>query len=187
MEDLIYEGPALREADIAHLNLPLELLDHLRKVNGYVQYDGGFSIRGVGALPDWLNLESALSGEFAVHKLYPAVGIGDIPFGFDCLLDQFLLRDGEVLKLMGETGDVFSMEMSFNDFLVQVAADPVEFLALHPLIQLKMNGTNLVPGECIHVYPPFCTQEAKNGVSMTAVPIREGLSYLSTLSIQLAG
>ena len=61
----------------------------------------------------------------------------------------------------------------------------IEFLGLEPLLQLHNENKYLEPGQVIHVYPPFCTNEAANGVSLKPVCIVEGLKYLMELSTHI--
>jgi hypothetical protein len=58
---------------------------------------------------------------------------------------------------------------------------------MESLLQLQNEGGELKPGELIHVYPPFCTKEAANGVSLKAVPSSEALLYLADFSKQISG
>ena len=37
----------------------------------------------------------------------------------------------------------------------------------------------------LNVYPPFCTKEAENGVSLAAVPASERLHFLAELARQM--
>jgi hypothetical protein len=63
----------------------------------------------------------------------------------------------------------------------------VETLGLHALLQLHQEGGRLEPGELISVYPPFCTKESADGVSLRAVPAEDRHGFLWSLAEQLRG
>src|SRR5262249_1022329 len=135
----------------------------------------------------WHSLRWVWHGEQAFHRLYRAVSEQDIPFGQDCMGDQFLLRGGSVAKLFTETGDTEELNLPLMEFLEAVQADPVGILGLSPLLQLHAEGGTLKPGELLNSYPPFCTKEASRGVSLAGVPAQETLCVLAELSKHLAG
>jgi len=68
-----------------------------------------------------------------------------------------------------------------------VSENAPEFLSLEPLLQLQNEQRNLEPGQVIHVYPPFCSKEAADGVSLKPVSVSEALVYLSKLAFQISG
>jgi hypothetical protein len=126
-------------------------------------------------------------GERALHKVYGAILPTDVPFAQDCVADQFILRHGDVLKLWAETGDLESLGKTLPEFFMAAAADPVEFLGMEPLLRFESDGNMLQPGQVLHAYPPFCTEEAANGVSLAAVGIAEALQFLGEFSRQISG
>lgn len=95
--------------------------------------------------------------------------------------DQFLLRDGQVWQLSAETDEAEPMDCTLSEFLAACESDPVEFLQLHPLLQLEREGTSLQPGQLISEYPPFCTAEGKE-VRLKAVPAAERIHFLFELA-----
>lgn len=153
--------------------LPDALRDLLTWKNGFIQYRGGLHIRGICQDPVWHSLEEAWTGESAFHVAYETVRPDWIPFGQDCVGDQFFLAEDEVIRLEAETGDTEATGLGLMAFLTEAAQDPVEFLALQPLLQFEIEAGGLQPGELIHVWPPFCTNEAADGVSLKAVPACE--------------
>jgi hypothetical protein len=112
---------------------------------------------------------------------YPELRKTDVPLAEDCMGDQFLLRDESVIRLTAETGEVEMLGISMWEFLRCAQKDPVEFLQLHPLIQLHNEGGKLQPGELLNAAPPFVFKESANGVSLKAVPAFEQRSFLHTL------
>ena len=93
--------------------------------------------------------------------------------------DQFLLRKGTVWQLFAETGELESLESSFSEFLQNVEEDPGEHIGLHPLLQFQREGGHLQPGQLLAAYPPFCTEEAEDGVSLKAIASEERRRFLA--------
>lgn len=187
LEHITYTGPEFDESSNVIENLPDNLVSLLRQINGFVQYGGGLHLRGVCNEPEWHSIENMMNGPISLHNSYTAITDTDIPFAEDCVGDQFLLRNRNVIKLLSETGEVEEYGFGLATFLNNAAENPVEFLGMEPLLQLQNEGGELKPGELIHVYPPFCTKEAANGVSLKAVPSSEALLYLADFSKQISG
>ncbi len=142
-------------------------------------------VRGACRGPAWHSLHEAWLGPAAFQRLYPDVTPGDIPFAEDPVGDQFLLRDGTVWKLEAETGDLDDLGLSLDGFLAAAEADPDGFLSLEPLLQFQAVGGKLEPGELLSVYPPFCTAQAANGVSLEAVPAADRRAFLADFARQI--
>lgn len=182
---ITFEGPPL--SDMAALrSLPEDYQSVLLHKNGVVAFHGGFHLRGICETPQWHSLAEVWSGKHALHMLFPAMKKSDIPFGQDCLGDQFLLRDRIVWKLCGESGEAESMNLGLSDFLRCAAANPVGFLHLEPLVQFQLEGGDLKPGELLSAYPPFITVESGKGVSLAALPTLERISFLAHFARQIA-
>lgn len=185
LSNITYQGPDIQADPEVEVLLPDNLLSLLKQINGFIQFGGGLHLRGLCKEPEWHSLRAVLLGESAIHKLYPAVEKTDIPFAQDCVADQYLLRGRTVYKLFAETGELESLNFGLGSFLSAASNDPVEFLGLEPLLQLQNQGQALEPGQVIHVYPPFCTEQAENGVSLKPVSIAEALTFLSRFSKQI--
>ena len=125
-------------------------------------------------------------GSLALTKLYPAINNRDIPFGQDALGDQFILRGKVVHRLMGETGEVISLNCEFFEFLQSAQNDPQEYLELNPLIQFHNEGGALEPGQLLSAYPPFCVDQGKSGVSLKAIPTVERIRFLADCAAQIS-
>ena len=163
--------------------VPQELVDVMRA--GSLRFGGGLHIRGACTEPWWHSLRAAWEGPDAFHELYPAVQRGDIPFAEDCLGDQFLLRDGVVLRLSTETGTVEECASSFGEFLRRVDADPMGTLQMEPLLQLQNEGGCLLPGQLLSAMPPFCVAESGRGVDLRPVSTRDRRSFLAHFARQI--
>jgi hypothetical protein len=179
----VYRGPEIDDPEILE-----RVPDALRRRigNGFIAYDGGLHVRGACREPAWHSLREVWLGDDAFHRHYPAVLADDVPFAEDAVGDQWLLRGDEVVRLQAETGDLERLGLDVDAFFAAVEADPVETLGLHPLLQLQQEGGRLEPGQLISVYPPFCTKEAADGVSLRAVPALERRAFLADLAAQLS-
>lgn len=184
-EDISYVGPEPDDPEI------LDRLgdDHralLHELNGFVAFGGGLHLRGACREPAWHSLRHAWLGEGALHRLYPVLLPTDVPFAEDAVGDQYVLRDGEVYRLLAETGELEPREADLAEFLSDALADPDEYLGLQPLRQFEAEGGHLQPGQLLSVYPPFCTAESAAGVTLSAVPAAERLAFLAQLAAHVS-
>ncbi|MGC1443490.1 MAG: hypothetical protein WA888_23005, partial [Burkholderiaceae bacterium] len=147
-EHINWRGGAINDDRLLNV-LPAELACVLRRVNGFVQFDGGLHMRGICSEPQWHSLAYWWTGDGAFCRHYDAVEPGDIPFAQDCLGDQFLLRDGRVVQLYAETGEVQPLELGLVEFLENANVDPIDFLGMEPLLQLQQQSGSLQPGQLI--------------------------------------
>lgn len=185
LDQVTYQGPPIDDQETFE-RLPQPLRDLLLQVNGFVQYGGGFHVRGACMEPAWHSLRAAWSGELALSRLFPAVQESDIPFAEDCFGDQFLLRGEKVFLLHAEVGDVEEVSAEFWPFLMGIQKDPVEALGLEPLVAYLQDEGELEPGQLLSVRPPFSTLEAEEeGVSLRPTATAERLRFLSRLAERL--
>ena len=99
LRNVTCRGPAITDHDLL-AKLPSDLRGLLEQINGFVQFGGGLHVRGACHDPAWHSLRHAWVGDAAFHRAYPAVRETDVPFAQDCVGDQFLLRDGAVVRLL---------------------------------------------------------------------------------------
>ena len=184
LENLTWIGPNVDDRDIL-TRLPDSLADLIRKLNGFIQYHGGLHVRGACRNPAWHSLRSALEGDDAFCNLYPDVTPDDIPFAEDCMGDQFILRNDTVWQLSCETGELVSLDVDLATFLIAIEEDPVEALSMHPLMQFESEGSELKPGQLLSADPPFCTEQAEDGVSLQAVDALEQRRFLADLAQEI--
>lgn len=177
----MYVGPPIDDPELLD-RLPAAYRDLLTRANGYVAHHGGLHVRGACLAPEWHSLRAAWDGPRAIHRLFPAVSHDDVPFAEDALGDQFLVRDGVVHRLSGETGDVKSLGVDLAAFDAAVRADPVEYLGLHPLERFRADGGVLEPGQLLSVYPPFVVAESGAAVSLRAIPAADRLRALASFA-----
>ncbi len=181
-----YVGPEADDAEVLE-KLPSDLRRFLEQTNGLVAYHGGLHIRGASTEPVWHSLRHVWFGPQAFPARYPAVQADDVPFAQDAVGDQWLLRGTQVVRLAAETGDLEALDQTFGEFLQAVDAAPVDVLGLHPLLQFQSEGGAVAPGQLLNVYPPFCTKESADPVSLAAIPATERLDFLAELARQLPG
>jgi hypothetical protein len=186
LTNVSYEGPRLESPDALN-GLPEEYAELLVMINGFVQFAGGLHVRGVCAEPEWHSLHIVWDGPLALHRHYPALTAGDVPFGQDALGDQFLLREGRVYRLNGETGELSDLNTTLSGFLEAAQADPISYLSLEPLAQFYGEGGRLEPGQLLSAAPPFSSPESADGVTLKAVPTLERIRSLAALSRRTNG
>lgn len=182
-DDITYTGPPFDDAELLN-ELPPELAALLLDENGFIAVRGGLHIRGACRDPVWHSLRAAWLGDESVAARYPSVRPGDIPFGQDALGDQFLLRDGIVHRLTGDTGQLESLEVNLTEFISRATADPVEYLALQPLLRFEEKGGRLAPGQLLNVYPPYCLNTPAER-SFRAIAAEEHLRYLAQFAKEI--
>lgn len=172
LDHVTFHGPKLDDQELLE-DIPSSLKGLLTSLNGFIQFGGGLHVRGACLKPDWHSLRRAWRGPNAFHKLYPSVEEDWVPFAEDCVGDQFLLNDKEVCRLFAETGVMEEMGLTLGEFLRNANSNPVEFLSMHPLLQLQEEQGELPDGHLVYAYPPFCTKEAADGVTLNAGPAWE--------------
>jgi hypothetical protein len=178
-----FSCPPIDDAAILE-QLPADISAFLRHQNGFVAAHGVLHVRGACIAPAWHSLRLAWEGAYALHHLYPDVRANDIPLAEDCFGDQYLLRDGLVVRLVGETGEIEAMKCDWQKFLANVEADPVGYLNLGFLERFREQSGPLAPGYLIHAYPPFVTIEGTNP-SLRAIPALELRSSHADLARQI--
>jgi hypothetical protein len=166
--------------------LPGDYRSFLGQMNGCILFNGGLHIRGCANDPDWHSLRRVWIGDDRLSALYPAVHADDVPFAQDCFGNQFLLRSNSIFRLDGETGDIENLEIGWQEFFKGAIADPTKVLSLQLFERFKIDGGSLDPGQLLSVYPPLCTKETANGVSMKATPMFERIKFLADFAAQIA-
>jgi hypothetical protein len=187
LESVTFVGPALEPDPELFGALPSNLRSLLEQLNGFILYEGGLHVRGVCKNPEWHGLRTVMYGESALHRLYPALRTTDVPFAQDCVADQYVLRDRIVSKLEAETGTLLPLALTLPAFFEAIQANPIEFLGMQPLLRHEQESGALQPGQVLHVYPPFCTREAADGVSLKAVPVAEAIAFLADFAHMIGG
>jgi hypothetical protein len=180
-----FVGPAVTDIEIM-ARLPDDYAEMLRDTNGFIALEGGLHVRGACMSPDWHSLRYAWEGDNSLRHLFTAVLESDIPFAQDCFGDQFLIRDGRVVRLWSETGQVDPMEMTFHEFFSNAENDPMTFLSLEPLFRYRKQGGVLEPGKLLSVYPPFCLKSQETDYSLRAIPAAERMASLAAFARQIA-
>jgi len=184
LKGILFTGGEL--ADLATLaRLPVYLQAFLREQNGVVAYFGGLHIRGCVSEPSWHSLNAAWQGETAFWRIYDEVREADIPFGQDCVGNQFLLRGDAVFLLDTETGELADLEVDFKHFLFGVEKYPLDALGMEPLRNFQQQGGVLRPGQLLSVYPPVCVATTEAKAKVQPQPAAERLSWLAAFYRQI--
>ena len=179
--DITYTGPAIDDVallgrlDDAHRAL-------LERTNGLIAFGGGLHIRGICEEPAWHSLKAAWEGPEAYHRLYPELLADDVPFAQDAFGDQWLLRDGFVIRLNAEDAVITETGLRLEEFIEAACDDPVDFLALELFEEWRGDGGVLEPGMLLRIHPPACSEEALSGVSVVAVTARQRFVELVNLA-----
>ncbi len=188
LEGIVFVGAPFNDQQLGDpvllRELPTDLARLLREKNGFVAFGGGLHVRGACRRPSWHSLRAAWRGEQALYKLFPEVQSSDIPFAQDCVGDQYLLRDGEVVQLFAEMGEVEHLELSLAEFFRAAKEDPVEFLCTEPLELFLHSHDQLPAGRLLQVHPPFCCDADERAVR--DLPADELLRFHAALAVRLA-
>ena len=174
-----YRGQAADDQEIL-LRTPAVIRSLLAKANGFILFHGGLHVRGACKEPSWHSLRTAWEGEQAFHHLYSTVEADDVPFGQDCMGDQFLLRDDRVWRLSAETDEIEDCGLSLGGFLEEVRRNPEDFLSFNPNQRLR-------PGQLINAYPPFCMAQSGKDASLKAIAAEDVIGFHADLARQIRG
>ncbi len=181
LSHVTWKGPAVDDPEMLTM-LPDDLSRLLRQINGFIQFHGGLHVRGASTAPSWHSVRNAWLGKEAFHRSYPKMKSTDVPFAEDFLGNQFLLREGQVIFMDGETGDVELRKQTLAQFFAAIESDPISELDLNILMDFQATGGKLKPGELLAVVPPLCTEQAADGISVAPVSAAERRSFLSQLA-----
>jgi hypothetical protein len=174
---ITWQGESIEDVEILRA-LPADLVRLLSHRNGFIVHDGAVHVRGACLTPDWHSLRVAWRGPKSFSVLYPEVKPSDIPFAQDQVGDQFLIREGTILRLFAETGQIESCADSVEDFFSRLSRDIEGFLNVG--FSHKMQ-----PGQLLHAFPPFCFQESGGSSSLKPLPSSEVILFHADLARQI--
>jgi hypothetical protein len=173
---ITWKGDSIDDVEILP-GLPRDLLSLLTDTNGFILHEGALHVRGASLAPEWHSLRAAWRGPRAFHVLYESVTTSDIPFAQDQVGDQFLIREGIILRLSAETGEIELLADSIEDFFNKVNADIEKFLTVGLSHRMQ-------PGQLLHAFPPFCLQDPVPA-SLRAVPASEVILFHADFAKQI--
>ena len=162
---ITWKGESIEDVAILR-ELPADLVRVLSDTNGFILHEGAVHVRGACLTPEWHSLRFAWRGPKAFHSLYTDVRPSDIPFAQDQVGDQFLIREGGVLRLYAETGEIERLSDTLQDFFSRMSSDIDGFL------NVGLSHT-MQPGQLLHAYPPFCIKDTSVEISMRPLPATE--------------
>ena len=113
---ITWKGRSIADVEILP-DLPPDLVRVLSQTNGFILHEGALHLRGASLVPEWHSLRAAWRGPKAFHVLYEDVEASDIPFAQDQTGNQFLIRQGSVLRLFAETGQTEPLAPKSSRFL----------------------------------------------------------------------
>ena len=183
---LTYSGAPLDDPDILD-RVPVPLAAALRVRNGCIAYLGGLHVRGACREPAWHSLRQAWEGPDALHALFDEVRQSDVPFAEDAFGDQLLVRDGGVIRLSGELGEMEDVTESLEAFFARLHADAEQLLDYEPLMDLRRRGGELRPGQLLAVYPPFVLSADGATRDIRPIDALDRRRFLADLARQLHG
>jgi hypothetical protein len=167
--------------------LPREVRELLGEVNGVVALGGALHVRGEDPAAPWHDVHEVWRGGHALAARYPSVRAGDVPFAESCLGDQFLWRDGSILQLVAETGELEDVAPSLGLFLERCVHDNSQIvLGQRYLDEFEDSKQRLEPGFGLSIYPPLVVEESAAGVSLRGIPSLQLIDSLSAFARQIA-
>jgi hypothetical protein len=181
---LIYSGPPIADETVLD-RVPRELRTALRARNGCVAYRGAVHVRGACLDPAWHSLRAACEGPTAFPVLYPALSPDDVPFAEELFGDQFILRDGRVLRLTAETGDLEGTAESVEAWFEQLLEDVAGLLGYEPSAALARVGGKLGAGQLVSVFPPLVVDAGEQPRSFRAIDALDCRGALAAFARQI--
>jgi hypothetical protein len=174
---ITWKGESIEDVELL-AELPAEVVRVLSDTNGFILHEGAVHVRGACLTPEWHSLRAAWRGPNAFHILYDDLRPSDIPFGQDQVGDQFLIREGIVLRLFSETGEVERLADSLQDFFSRVSSDVEGYL------NVELSHT-MQPGQLLHAFPPFCFANGGESASLKPLPASEVILFHADLARQI--
>jgi hypothetical protein len=172
-----WKGESIEDVEILR-ELPSCLISILSDTNGFILHEGAVHVRGACLTPEWHSLRAAWQGPKAFHSLYDDVRPSDIPFAQDQVGDQFLIRDGSVLRLSAETGEIERLADSIQDFFSRASSNIEGFLNVGL-------GYKMQPGQLFCAFPPFCVQQSGLAVNLTPQSASDVILFHADLARQI--
>lgn len=167
--------------------LPPALAAALRRRNGCIAFLGALHVRGACLAPAWHAVRHAWDGPDALHALYEEVDPADVPFAEDGFGDQFLIREGRVVRLSGELGEIEDVAGSVEEFFARLVTDAGQMLDYEPLLRFRDGGNELLPGQLLAAHPPFVLQARGAGRELRAEDAMDRRRTLAALARRLHG
>ncbi len=79
--------------------------------------------------------------------MYDCLDTNDIPIVQDAFGDQYIYRSGHIFRLNLESGELDDLEITLEQFLMEIEMDAIEFLSLQKIRDLREKGVHLKNGE----------------------------------------
>ena len=118
------------------------------------------------------------------YSIYKNITINDIPIAQDAFGDQYIYRDRLIYRLYAESGELENFNSTLNQFLINIEKDPIDYLSLQQIYDLKQKGIELGLGEMMNVYPPFLINY-EGDRSYKPIPSQEQIAFLKDIYKQI--
>lgn len=159
--------------------LPTEFNSFSHFKEGAWLYKGGLQVRGVDPSHEILDLHKYWQGDSSINDQYDILLDADIPFAQDCFGDQFIYREGEILLLSAECGELEHISESLSSFFSWVKSDPYTNLNITDDLEVSI-------GELLFAWPPYCTEQGDNA-TIKATPAHEVIALHADLAKKIGG
>jgi hypothetical protein len=158
----------------------------LERMNGGYFFERSLHVFGACADPPWHSL-SAWNAPGLWRDAYGEAAQGLVCFAEDAFGDQYAYSGmgGEVVCFEAELGRVVSVAPHFVAWLEELLARPESVLPLDVMRREVETRQPLEPGGQMFAYPPLCTVESQEGVTVGQVDAVEAMRFRGSLALQL--
>jgi hypothetical protein len=159
----------------------------LECINGGYFFDRSLHVFGACAEPPWHSL-SAWNSPALWRDAYGEATRGLVCFAEDAFGDQFAYSGmgGEVVCFEAELGRVVPVAPHFVAWLEGLLAQPESVLPIDVMRrEAELRRMALAPGTQMFAYPPLCTVESREGVTVGPVDAVEAMRFRGSLALQL--
>jgi SMI1/KNR4 family protein SUKH-1 len=158
----------------------------LECMNGGYFFERSLHVFGACADPPWHSL-GAWNSPALWRDAYGEAAEGLVCFAEDAFGDQYAYsgRGGEVVCFEAELGRVVSVAPHFVAWLEGLLEQPEAVLPLDVMRREVETRQPLEPGWQLFAYPPLCTVESRQGVTVGQVDAVEAMRFRGSLALQL--
>ena len=160
--------------------LPNELKMFYSSCNGCIALNGAIQIKGCTRSPKWISLYDIWLGNKSLSATYDDVNKSDIPIAQDAFGDQFLYRNGQIMQLCAETGEIIDLDCDLKTFLNRIRSNSHDYLSLQQIKQLNEMGLTIANGQLFNVFPPFIF-DSQTERSYKPISAMEQIEFLKDL------
>ena len=158
----------------------------LELANGAFLHGHALHLFGACAGPPWHSL-SAWNAPDGWRRGYGSDTDGLTFFAEDAFGDQFAYsgRGGEVVSFEAELGRIIPAAPTFVDWLEEMIERPRAVLPVDVMEAQEIEHKHHRPGTQLFAYPPLCTAESREDVTIGHVDAIEAMRFRGQLALQL--